>query len=72
MTRNSVAHDTVPYFMERFERAYTLQLENFADNVLNGRPAPITIDDGVEALRVAVAATRAVETGERVDVASIV
>jgi scyllo-inositol 2-dehydrogenase (NAD+) len=71
MTRNSVAHDTVPYFMERFERAYTLQLENFAANVLADRPAPITIEDGVEALRVAIAATRACETGTRVDIASI-
>jgi inositol 2-dehydrogenase len=71
MTRNSVAHDTVPYFMERFERAYTLQLENFADNVLGDRPAPITIEDGVEALRVAIAATRACESGTRVEVASV-
>jgi predicted dehydrogenase len=67
MTRNSVAHDTVPYFMERFERAYTLQLENFADNVLSGRPAPITIHDGLEALRIGVAATQASDSGERVD-----
>lgn len=72
MTRNSVAHDTVPYFMERFERAYTLQLENFAENVLRGRLAPITIQDGVEALRVAVAATRACDTGQRVDVRTVV
>jgi scyllo-inositol 2-dehydrogenase (NAD+) len=72
MTSNSVSHDTVPYFMERFERAYTLQLENFADNVLRGRPAPITIQDGLEALRVAVAATRACETGQRVDVRAMV
>ena len=27
MTRNHVAHDTVPYFMERFEKAYTAQLQ---------------------------------------------
>jgi inositol 2-dehydrogenase len=72
MTKNSVAHDTVPYFMERFERAYTIQLENFAENVLKGRPAPVTIQDGVEALRVAVAATRACHSGQRVDVRSIV
>ncbi|PYQ39253.1 MAG: inositol 2-dehydrogenase, partial [Acidobacteria bacterium] len=26
MTKNSVAHDTVPYFMERFAQAYTIQL----------------------------------------------
>jgi scyllo-inositol 2-dehydrogenase (NAD+) len=71
MTKNMVAHDTVPYFMERFERAYTLQLSNFADNVLHDRPAPVTIQDGFEALRVAVAATRACDTGVRIDVRSI-
>jgi predicted dehydrogenase len=72
MTRNSVAHDTVPYFMERFERAYTLQLQNFAQNVLGDRPAPITIDDGVEALRVSLAATEACRTSRPVAVASVV
>src|SRR5262245_1368356 len=71
MTKNTVAHDTVPYFMERFERAYTLQLENFAENVLKARPAPVTIQDGTEALEVAVAATRACHTGQRVEVAPI-
>ena len=50
----------------------TIYLANFADNVLGDRPAPITIQDGVEALRVAVAATRACETGRAVDVRSIV
>ena len=72
MTRNNIAHDTVPYFMERFERAYTLQLENFAENVLQQRAAPITIEDGLEALRVAVAATRACERGVAVDVQAVV
>jgi scyllo-inositol 2-dehydrogenase (NAD+) len=71
MTRNQVAHDTVPYFMERFERAYTLQLENFAENVLRSRPAPITIQDGVEALRVSAAATKSLDTGAVVDVSSV-
>ena len=68
MTKNSVAHDTVPYFMERFERAYTLQLQNFARNVLEGREAPVTIDDGVEALRVSLAATEACRTGKSVGI----
>ena len=39
LTKNSVAHDTVPYFMERFRDAYTMQLQNFAQNVLQERPA---------------------------------
>jgi predicted dehydrogenase len=70
MTKGAVTHDTVPYFMERFAEAYTAQLENFAQNVLQGRQPPIAVDDGVEALRVAVAATRAYETGQRVEVSS--
>ena len=71
LTKNSVAHDTVPYFMERFRDAYTTQLQNFAQNVQQGRPAPITIEDGLEALRIGVAATRAHETGRSVVVSAI-
>jgi predicted dehydrogenase len=71
MTKNNVAHDTVPYFMERFERAYTIQLQNFAQNVLHGRVPPVVIKDGVEALRIALAATAAHKSGQPVKVASI-
>jgi scyllo-inositol 2-dehydrogenase (NAD+) len=67
MTRNHVAHDTVPYFMERFERAYTTQLQDFARNVLNDSVPSIGIDDGIEALRVGLAATRACQTRLPVD-----
>lgn len=68
---NGVSHDTVPYFMERFRDAYTNQLQNFAQNVLHDRPAPISIADGMEALRIGVAATRAREGGGSVTVADI-
>jgi myo-inositol 2-dehydrogenase/D-chiro-inositol 1-dehydrogenase len=57
--------------MERFRDAYTTQLENFARNVLDGREPPVTIDDGIEALRIAVAATRARETGQPVRISSV-
>jgi predicted dehydrogenase len=72
MTKGMVAHDTVPYFMERFADAYTAQLEDFARNVLQDREPPITVNDGVEALRVAIAATRAQKSGARVAIQSIV
>ena len=65
---NGVSHDTVPYFMERFRDAYTNQLQNFAQNVLHQRDPPITIDDGMEALRVGIAATHARESGTTVTV----
>jgi len=71
MTKNSVAHDTVPYFMERFRDAYTAQLQNFAQNVLQDRTPPITIDDGMEALRIGVAATRALESRGAISVADV-
>jgi inositol 2-dehydrogenase len=66
MTKNNVAHDTVPYFMERFDKAYTAQLQDFARNVIEGRPPSITIDDGIAAIRVALAAERARQTGKAV------
>ena len=72
MTKGQVAHDTVPYFMERFAEAYTAQLENFARNVLEGHQPPITVEDGVAALIVAIAATEAQKSGQRVEIASIV
>jgi scyllo-inositol 2-dehydrogenase (NAD+) len=68
---NGVSHDTVPYFMERFRDAYTNQLQNFAQNVQKQQPPPITIDDGLEALRVGVAATRAQQSGASVTVAEV-
>jgi inositol 2-dehydrogenase len=71
LTKNSVAHDTVPYFMERFRDAYTTQLQNFAQNVLSDRTPPITIEDGLEALRIGVAATRAHESGRAVAVGDV-
>jgi inositol 2-dehydrogenase len=71
MTKEHIAHDFVPYFMERFRDAYTIQLENFAENVLHERAAPITIEDGIESLRIGIAATQARETGQTVEVASV-
>lgn len=70
LTQNSVAHDTVPYFMERFAGAYTAQLQNFVDNVANDREPPVTIDDGVAALRAALAATQSLHAQRPVEVSA--
>ena len=71
LTENQVSHDTVPYFPERFKGAYEAQLHRFAENVLTGKPSPVTVEDGIEALRIGVAATQALHTGQTVQVASI-
>ncbi len=71
LTRNQVSHDTVPYFMERFERAYREQLSNFIRNLIEDRPPPIGFEDGVRALRVAEAATRSHKAGRPVQIDSV-
>lgn len=65
MTKNSIAHDTVPGFYERFEQAYISQLANFIENLQHGRPAPIGCDDGIQAQRIALAARRALHSRQR-------
>jgi inositol 2-dehydrogenase len=57
LNKAGVTHDTVPYFMERFERAYIDQLQNFIEHFSTGKPPSITCADGVADLVVAYAAT---------------
>jgi scyllo-inositol 2-dehydrogenase (NAD+) len=71
MTKNSVAHDTVPYFMERYAQDYTIQLQDFARNVIEGRPPTLTIDDGIAAITIALAAERARTSGKPVSPADV-
>ena len=56
------------------EDAYTykLQIENFADAILHGRPQRgAGIDDGLAAMRVMVAIARAAESGQRVETSTV-
>ncbi len=56
MTREGVCHDTVPFFMERFMDAYITQLENFVENIIEEKEPAITCNDGVEVLKISLAA----------------
>ncbi len=71
LTENCVSHDTVPYFPQRFEDAYRLQLRDFALNVTHRRRPRIQVEDGVEALRVALAARASFESRRSVKVDEI-
>lgn len=64
MTKDQISHDTVPGFYERFEQAYISQLQDFVDNLVKGRPAPIVADDGIRAQRIAIAATKSLHSGK--------
>jgi predicted dehydrogenase len=51
---------------------YRLQVEGFADTILNGTPMQgATVDDGLAALRALVAISRSAESGERVRLADV-
>jgi inositol 2-dehydrogenase len=64
MTKDTVAHDTVPGFYERFEQAYITQLIDFIDNLRLNRPPPIVCADGIAAQKIALAATRSLHSGK--------
>ena len=68
LKKDTVAHDTVPGFYERFENAYIAQLQDFVQNLANGRPPPITCDDGIAAQKIALAATQSAQTNAVVEV----
>ena len=67
-TREGIAHDAVPYFMERFENAYLAQIQNFAEHVRQGLAPSITGADAMAALRISVAANLSLRERRPVDV----
>lgn len=66
MTAAGVTHDVVPYFPERFGQAYVDQLADFVRNVRDEKEPSITVEDGIEGLRVGVAATCSLKTNRQV------
>ena len=56
------------FFLERYADAYRLELDAFVAAVAAGRPMPVTVADGRQALRLADAALELATTGRRVRV----
>jgi myo-inositol 2-dehydrogenase/D-chiro-inositol 1-dehydrogenase len=56
------------FFLERYADAYRLELDAFVEAVEAGRPMPVTVADGRQALRLADAALESATTGRRVRV----
>jgi len=56
------------FFLERYMRAYAIGWDQFVDTVLTHTPPPVTIQDGVNALMIAEAATASLRLGQAVDV----
>lgn len=56
LKKEGVVHDTVPFFMERFEKAYIIQLKDFVERAYEEQEPSVTVDDGLAALAVSYAA----------------
>lgn len=61
LKNNAVTHDTVPFFMERFEKSYIIQLKDFVDKAVKEKEPSVTIQDGERALLVSHAARHSFE-----------
>lgn len=59
------------FFLERYMPAYEAEWAAFADAVSNNTSMPITLEDGVAALRMAEAATVSAQTGQLVRLCDI-
>lgn len=71
LSERGAEHDYVPFFFERFQDAYRLELEAFAAAVQKGEPPPVGVHDGEMALKVAIAAKRSHQTGQPIAIAEV-
>ena len=59
------------FFLERYMRAYSIEWSAFVEAIAFGSALPVSLDDGVNALAVAEAASRSLATGQSVNLAAI-
>jgi predicted dehydrogenase len=58
LTKNNVAHDTIPGFMARFAEAYAAELRDFVAAVQEDREVSVSGRDARAATAIGIAATR--------------
>ena len=54
------------FFLQRYATAYQLEMVHFFECLQNGKPFRTTVDDGVQAQKLADAATHSAQTGQPV------
>jgi myo-inositol 2-dehydrogenase/D-chiro-inositol 1-dehydrogenase len=69
--KGGIHGDFVFYFIERFRDAYRAEVQAFVDAVRDRRPPTPGTRDAIESLRVALAATRSLKTGQPVTVGEV-
>jgi myo-inositol 2-dehydrogenase/D-chiro-inositol 1-dehydrogenase len=59
------------FFLERYMRAYAAEWSAFVNAIDGKSPIPVTLDDGINALMLAEAATRSAKTGQAVKLSDL-
>ncbi|MBK3443056.1 MULTISPECIES: inositol 2-dehydrogenase [Pseudomonas] len=54
------------FFLERYQQAYKSELDAYIDALVNKKPLPTTVQDGLKALKLADAAVESVATGRTI------
>lgn len=60
------------FFLERYEQAFVTEAKAFTDAILSGKETPVTGLDGLDSVRIAVAAAKSLREGRAVQLSEIV
>jgi scyllo-inositol 2-dehydrogenase (NAD+) len=71
LTKAGVTHDILPDFPTRFVDAYNLELVDFYRVVEEKGTPRVTVDDGVKALEIAIAARESFQTGKKIHLGTV-
>ncbi|RFC63479.1 inositol 2-dehydrogenase [Fulvimarina endophytica] len=70
-TAGTVSAKPLHFFLERYMRAYGTEWSAFVDAVVDGKPVPASVEDGVNALALAEAANRSLKERRSVELREI-
>ncbi|GEP22992.1 Gfo/Idh/MocA family oxidoreductase [Lentilactobacillus diolivorans] len=65
---HGVVRPAMQSFSERFNTAFTVELQDFINNIQNGTQPEATVNDGIRALTIAKACQQSADSGEIVDI----
>ena len=54
------------FFLERYMQAYVREISEFIDCVQNDKPVPVGIEDGLQAVKIGIAAKKALKEGREI------
>ncbi len=59
------------FFLERYMQAYVNEISQFIDCIVNDKPVPVSIEDGLQAVVIGVAAKKSLQEGRPVKLSEI-